>query len=363
MRDENRCETGRGNRGFLARDRSVLHRRDRSVRAQSDVSVCALGRYDRRVSEQPGVSIVIPTYNRAALVSEAVRSALVQNWEPLEVIVIDDASSDDTVERLSELASLDERVRVIERERNGGESAARNQGILASRYEYVAFLDSDNRFMPGKLEAQMPALVQASDHAVSFSGYVLSADGAESEVVLTHWDSDSLSVMTELLGHCVVNTSTFIARADLLADQGLFRTDLDCCADHELWLRLAALGSLFLYEPQALTFYRLHSGSVSGDLSRVAKYEELVIGDFLARDDLPPTIADRAGEWRARWALIGAERFLDAGMPKTALRALGRASLASPRSIKPGWLFLLLKAAWKSLTCALPTTERVRSNA
>ena len=286
---------------------------------------------------RPGVSVVIPTYNRADLVSEAVESALAQAWSPLEVIVVDDASTDDTVERLNQIAAADGRLRVIARPRNGGESAARNQGILAATLEFVALLDSDNRFMPDKLVRQMVTLLDGPEGAVSFSGYVLDEDGKESTVALETWDSDPEAVIEALLTACSVNTSTFIAPRSVLADHGLFRTDLICCQDHDVWLRLAALRHPFLYEPNPLTFYRLHGGSVSADAGRVAKYEELVVHDFLSRPDLPDVVATRAGEWTARWALIGAERYLDANMPAFALRALARAAVASPRSVRPGW--------------------------
>ena len=290
------------------------------------------------------MSVVIPTYNRADLVCEAVASALAQDWDPLEVIVVDDASSDDTVERLQALSEDDSRLRLIARERNGGESAARNQGILAATQDYVALLDSDNSFMPQKLSRQMPSLLAGPAEAVSFSAYVLLQDGAESSVVIDRWESGSEAAVEALLMACVVNTSTFVAPRAVLADQGLFRTDLVCCQDHDLWLRLAALGHDFVYEPEPLTLYRVHSGSVSSDAGRVAKYEELVVGDFLARPDLPPRVAQRVARWRARWALAGAVRFLDAGMPGSALRALGRAALADPRSVRPGWLLLGMRA-------------------
>jgi glycosyltransferase involved in cell wall biosynthesis len=297
------------------------------------------------VSDRPGVSVVIPTYNRAELVCEAVASALAQDWEPLEVIVVDDCSSDDTVERLTAIAASDGRLRVIARERNGGESAARNQGIIAAAHEYVAFLDSDNRFMPEKLARQMPGLLTGPDRAVSFSGYLLAEDGREPRAVrLDHWEGDSDSVVEALLEACCVNTSTFVAPRAVLADQGLFRTDLVCCQDHDLWLRLAALGHVFLYEPSPLTLYRLHGGSVSGDAAQVARYEELVVSDFLARPDLPPKIAERRGQWRARWAFVGAERYLEAGLAGAALRALCRAAAADPRAIRAGWLRLAIRA-------------------
>lgn len=300
--------------------------------------------------DRPGVSVVIPTYNRAGEVLEAVASALAQRWDPLEVIVVDDASSDDTVVRLRELAEAEPRLRVIARERNGGESVARNQGILASSHEYVALLDSDNEFMPDKLARQMPSLLDGPSGAVSFTGYLESSEGRERAAVLGGWDSDPEAAVEALLGACAVNTSTFVAPREVLVDGGLFRADLVCCEDHDLWLRLAATGHPFLYEPAPLTIYQVHAAGISADAALVASYEELVVGDFLARPDLPPRVRARRGYWRSRWALSGAERLLGAGLPGPALRSLTRAALACPRATRPGWMVIALTAVRDLLT-------------
>jgi glycosyltransferase involved in cell wall biosynthesis len=279
------------------------------------------------------------------MVVQAVRSALGQSWEPLEVVVVDDASSDDTVERLQQIAAQDTRLTVIARSANGGESVARNQGILAARHEYVALLDSDNTFMPTKLQTQMPALIDAVPGSVSFSGYVLDEDGKQSDVVLDAWSEATQPILDALLASCCVNTSTFLAPRSALVESGLFRTDLACCQDHDLWLRLAIKGHRFVYEPELLTLYRIHGGSVSSDEAKVARYEELVIGDFLARPDLPLEITTQRRRWRSHWALTGAERRITAGKGREALLSLARAAWYRPPAIRPGWLLLTVRAA------------------
>src|SRR5215210_6649119 len=99
----------------------------------------------------PGITVVIPTYNRVDLLGEAIDSALAQDWPEFEVVVIDDGSTDETPQLLS---AYGDRVRVIHQE-NAGESNARNAGVSAARHELVALLDSDNRWLPGKLRRQM----------------------------------------------------------------------------------------------------------------------------------------------------------------------------------------------------------------
>ena len=115
---------------------------------------------------QPIVSVVIPAYNRAASIRTAVDSALAQSVREIEVIVVDDASEDDTVQVVFGID--DPRVRLIRRERNGGASAARNAGIAAAKGGLIAFLDSDDAWMPGKLERQIGVL-QGADAAAAVS--------------------------------------------------------------------------------------------------------------------------------------------------------------------------------------------------
>lgn len=117
----------------------------------------------------PHVSVVIPMFNRAATIRRAVDSALAQSFHDIEVIVVDDASRDDSVAIVA--AINDPRVRLLHRERNGGASAARNTGVAAARGALVAFLDSDDEWFPSKLEIQVAALEAAPTRAaVSCTG-------------------------------------------------------------------------------------------------------------------------------------------------------------------------------------------------
>lgn len=108
------------------------------------------------MSAEQLVSVIIPTYNRASKCVEAVQSVLAQTHRQVEVLVIDDGSTDDTESRLS---AMDGRIRYL-RQENAGVSAARNRGLVEARGAYVAFLDSDDRWMPWKLEAQLNILTQ-----------------------------------------------------------------------------------------------------------------------------------------------------------------------------------------------------------
>lgn len=109
------------------------------------------------------VSVIIPTYNRASVVTRAIKSVMAQDYEPVEIIVVDDASGDDTQRVVESLG--DARIRYLVRSENKGAAAARNTGIRAARGAFIAFLDSDDEYLPGRLSAQVRAF-EALDPAV-----------------------------------------------------------------------------------------------------------------------------------------------------------------------------------------------------
>ena len=111
--------------------------------------------------KKPTVSVIIPTYNRAHLISRAIKSVLNQTYQDFEVIVVDDGSTDNTEEVIKEFQKKDERIKYVRHEKNKGGSAARNTGIKAAKGKYIAFLDSDDEWLPEKLEKQMKVFENA----------------------------------------------------------------------------------------------------------------------------------------------------------------------------------------------------------
>jgi len=104
--------------------------------------------------KNPTVSVIIPTYNRAHLVGRSIQSVINQTYQDFEIIVVDDGSTDNTEDIIKEFQKKDKRIKHIKHNKNKGGSAARNTGIRAARGEYIAFLDSDDEWMPTKLEKQ-----------------------------------------------------------------------------------------------------------------------------------------------------------------------------------------------------------------
>jgi|Deesub1362A_J573_1020465.scaffolds.fasta_scaffold01563_2 glycosyltransferase involved in cell wall biosynthesis len=117
--------------------------------------------------EAPTVSVIIPTYNRAPLIGRAVRSVLNQTYQDFEVIVVDDGSQDNTEEVVKNFH--DERIRYIKHEKNKGAAAARNSGIRVAKGKYIAFQDSDDEWLPRKLEKQMKVFETSPEVGVVFT--------------------------------------------------------------------------------------------------------------------------------------------------------------------------------------------------
>ena len=110
------------------------------------------------MKENPTVSVIIPTYNRAHLVGRAIQSVLNQTYQDFELIIIDDSSTDNTEDIIKEFQKKDERIKYIRHDKNKGGSAARNTGIKVAKGEYIAFLDCDDEWLPEKLEKQIKTM-------------------------------------------------------------------------------------------------------------------------------------------------------------------------------------------------------------
>lgn len=128
----------------------------------------------------PDVSVIIPTYNRGPLIAEAIESVLAQTYQNFEIIVVDDGSTDDTLDRL---AAYREQVRIVQTQ-HGGAAHARNAGIRAAKGKYVAFLDSDDRYLPHKLALQVQILDQFTDVGMVYSEFSSFGRGTTEEFQL-----------------------------------------------------------------------------------------------------------------------------------------------------------------------------------
>jgi glycosyltransferase involved in cell wall biosynthesis len=210
---------------------------------------------------EPIVSVVIPAYNRSALLGEAIESVLAQDHPRLEVIVVDDGSTDDTP---SVVRSYGNRVKYI-RQEHSGRSAARNRGLAHAAGEFVAFLDSDDVFLPGKLSTQVLFLLDHPEvDAVYGDGHTLDAQGRLGPLqpyVTPLPDATSEVIIGHLLSHNLFALHTALVRRRALPDEQKFDESLDALEDWDLWIRIALAGREIRYHDSKVAAYRRHGAN------------------------------------------------------------------------------------------------------
>ena len=186
----------------------------------------------------PRFSVIIPAWNRAVTLERAIRSALSQSRKDLEILVGDDGSDDDTVSMAEALREEDKRVRVFSWRPNRGVSATRNRLIRKSDSDFICLLDSDDAWLPEKLEIQADALERNPEAGCCHTGELWYR--GEKQVTppsgyLRHREDPFLFN----LKRCTISPSSSVIRRTLLEKHGVFDEALFACEDQDLWLRLA----------------------------------------------------------------------------------------------------------------------------
>lgn len=219
------------------------------------------------------VSVVIPVYNGEAFIAESVASALAQSLTALEVLVVDDGSTDRSAEIVTQLAARDSRVRLLAHPKgeNRGVSRSRWLGVSQARGQYVAFLDADDLFEPNKLECQVAALEAHPDCILCHSAVeAFSADDvSRAREFETHFSCLGSAPVTysfherpDALRFNPVCNSTVVVRAEQLRDVRFAFPQLFQFEDFLLW-ELLSLSGRFLYLPEKLARYRVHAEAAS----------------------------------------------------------------------------------------------------
>lgn len=204
------------------------------------------------------VSIVLPTFNRAHTLRRAIDSVLAQTYQHFRLVVVDDGSSDHTPELLSALT--DPRVECITLAANAGVARARNIGIEATNSTFVAFQDSDDEWLPNKLEEQMNCLLQNSQVGVVYCDMVRITNlGAE--YVLRAPDSVTSILISPELRYCVqdIGIQSAVVRRSELLKSGLFDEQMPALEDLELFIRLSRV-TTFVHRPLPLVRYHENPG-------------------------------------------------------------------------------------------------------
>lgn len=206
---------------------------------------------------QPIVSVIIPSFNRKNKVLEAIKSVLDQDVDNVEIIVIDDGSIDGTFEYLE---SLSLPIKVI-RQKNGGVSNARNTGIDAALGLYIAFLDSDDLWLPGKLKAQLEYFDKNPNIFVTYTDQYLNIDGKNLDKTRFQRDLPKNKMpFPAFVDYTPIHTSTVMLKRDVFDKVGKFNEHLAVHEDVELWNRLSD-NYEFGYIEKPLGVYRWESNA------------------------------------------------------------------------------------------------------
>jgi glycosyltransferase involved in cell wall biosynthesis len=218
----------------------------------------------------PQVSIVLPTYNRRQVLSRAIESVLAQSMADFELIVVDDNSTDGTREWLATLT--DPRLRLLHRKTRSGAAAARNAGIRAAQAELIAFQDSDDEWLPRKLETQL-ALMRANPACGWIGGsYHVGQHTIRSQALI-----DGNGYELELLTGEPFVTPAWLVRRECLFDCGLFDESMPCLEDWDLIFKLASRYR-FRAVDEVVLIRHASADSLFGDTAKRRAGLEVILG-------------------------------------------------------------------------------------
>jgi len=208
-------------------------------------------------SGPPAISVVMACYNGARYVGDAVSSVRNQSFAALELIVVDDGSSDDSPAIVAEHAAADGRVRLV-RQENEGPYRARNRGVRSATGEYVAFLDADDWWAPDTLEKLHDVLESRPDAAIAYCGWqnVGLAGGRGEPYVPPDYEAED-KVATFLRAAAPWPIHAALTRRRVFESHGGFDLQWRTCMDYDLWLRIASAHPIVLV-PEVLAYYRHH---------------------------------------------------------------------------------------------------------
>jgi glycosyltransferase involved in cell wall biosynthesis len=265
--------------------------------------------------ETPRVTVIIPTYNRAWCLREAVDSVLAQDFRDFELIVVDDGSTDDTPRLLQEYG---EAIRVF-RQENRGVSAARNAGIAVSRGALIAFLDSDDLWLQGKLARQVEFFKAHADALICQTEEIWVRNGRRVNPGKRHRKRGGM-IFEPSLDLCLVSPSAVMVRRELFQCVGFFDEGLPACEDYDLWLRVSSRFAVHLIDLPLIVKHGGHPDQLSRtaglDKLRISAIVKLLDGDRLSVEQRQAAVRTLkrkctvyAGGCRKRGRMTEAEHF------------------------------------------------------
>ena len=239
------------------------------------------------VVQTPKVSVIMPAYDCAEFIAETLDSALAQTFEDFEIIVVNDGSPN--TKKLEEvLAGYFDKIIYI-KQKNNGTASARNTAISAAKGEFLAFLDSDDIWLPEYLEAQLNALAEKDCDLIYTDAELFGSVRSSPETFMTKADSNG-AVTTENLinATCNVITSGTVVKRKIVVETGIFDENLPRIGmeDFDLWFRLAKAGAKLDYQKKVLLKYRVRPNSLSGSNVQRAERNIKAFDEIMSKYDL-----------------------------------------------------------------------------
>ncbi|MFA5167857.1 MAG: glycosyltransferase family A protein [Candidatus Omnitrophota bacterium] len=276
------------------------------------------------------ISVIIPTYNRKTVLPRAIDSVLAQKGAEFELIIIDDGSTDDTkcvirgacpsgfVPR-SAFSSL--RVPSPESryfyQKNKGPAAARNLGIKEAKGEWIAFLDSDDEWKPGKLKAQLEFFRENPAHLICQTEEIWIRNSKRVNPMKKHQKFGGY-IFEKCLPLCIVSPSAVMMHRKLFDEIGLFDESLPACEDYDLWLRIASKHPIGLIEKPYIIKYGGHPDQRSREFPAMDRFRIRSLAKILLQGTLMPEQAAAARKTLEEKAKIYIEGALKRGKEKEA---------------------------------------------
>ncbi len=231
------------------------------------------------------ISVVIPSFNRADRIVRALESVFTQTLAAAEVIVVDDGSTDNT----GDVIAARRTETIYLHQPRSGVSGARNVGLRRARGDWIAFLDSDDEWLPRKLEHQAAALQQHEDYRICHTNEIWIRNGRRVNPMKKHQKSGGW-ILQRCFPRCVISPSSVLIHRSVFDDVGFFDEELPACEDYDLWLRICARYPV-LYLPHAMIKkYGGHADQLSRawwgmDRFRIRALEKLIRSEVLSYDD------------------------------------------------------------------------------
>lgn len=272
----------------------------------------------------PPISVIIPTHNRAWSLRAAIDSVLGQSGPAFELFVVDDGSTDETP---ALLADYGDRIRALS-QANQGVSAARNRGIAAAGGSLIVFLDSDDRWLPGKLAAQAAFFAENPEAMICQTEELWVRKGVRVNPRRRHQKRFGM-IFEPSLALCLVSPSAVMVRRSLFDQVGLFDETLPACEDYDLWLRVSRRHPVHLIETPLIVKHGGHEDQLSR-MAGLDRYRVRAIRKLLDAGDLSPTQEAAARRVFAKKCRIYAAGCRKRGRTEEAERFLAQAERYGP---------------------------------